>query len=305
MKSGFHTNIPLTNMSIAFSNRGLYIVDKVFPVTKVKQDSNKYLIYDSDFRVADDKKADGARSRRITYDATSATYFCDDYGLEDVITERQKRNTDAPMNLEKDTTENLTDKLYDAKEVRAAELAFTKTSWTNNTTLTAGWNDYTADVADPLSAIDTGVLTIQKAVAKVPNKAVIGRDVVTHLKNNYRVLDRIKYTQRGVVTAELIAAMCELDEIIVGNHVTDSTNEATTASGGFTWGDDMLIAYINPSPGMKQVTATKQFTTTGRRVRKWMDEEGPSEVIEVTDNYDFAQPATGAGYLIKDTDASG
>ncbi len=304
MTGTFHTNVPLTNVSIAFTNKGLHIVDKVFPVTPVKRDSDKYLVYDSDFRTPDDEKADGARSRRISFTASSASYHCEDYGLEDVVTPRQKRNTDAPLNLEKDTTENLTEKLYDAKEVRGALLAFTNTSWTNNTTLAAGWNDYTADVADPLTAIDTGVIAIQKAVARVPNKIVIGRDVVTHLKNNYMILERIKYTERGVVTGNLIAAMCEVDEVIVGNHINDTTNEVTTASGGFTWGDDMLIAFINPNSGLKQVSATKQFTTTGRKVTKW-HEPPDVDVIDVTDNYDLVQPATGAGYLIKDTDASG
>lgn len=302
----FHTNKVLTNISIDFANEANHIADKVFPRVMVKRDADKYAVYDSHFRVADDQKADGARASRVTFSATTTTYNADDYALEDVITPRQLRNTDAPINLEKDSTEFLTRQIMDNKEVRAAALLFTSASWTNNATLSATYNDYTADVADPLTAFDTGAVTVMKAIARMPNKAVIGRDTLSHLKNNYKVIERIKYTQRASVTPDLLAAMFEVGEVMVGTHVNDTTNEATTSSGGFTWGDNIWLGYIETSPGLKKPSATYQFSTTGLRVRKWNDQavEG-STVIEAMDNYDLVIPATGAGYLIVDTDASG
>lgn len=305
MNSIFHTNKPLTNISISFSNAGLHIVDKLFPIVKVTRDSDKYAVYDSDFRVGEDAKADGVRANRISFGATSATYHCDDYGFEDVVTPRQIRNTDAPINIERDTVENLTEKIMDAKEVRAAALLFTTASWTNNTTLTAGYNDWTADVADPLTAVDTGAIAVMKGVAREPNKIAMGRDSLSHLKNNYKIGERIKYSERAIITPGLLAALFDVDEVMVGKHINDTTNEVTTASNGFTWSDDIFIGYINPSPGLKKVSATYQFTTTRLRVRKWWDEGPAVNTYEVTDNYDLVIPATGAGYLIKDTDASG
>lgn len=307
MNTQAHTNIPLTKLSVAYDNQGLHIAAKIAPRIKVARDIDSYYVYDSHFRVADDQRAPGTPSNRVTFDASLATYHCDDYALHDVITPRQLRNTDKPIKLQRDSMEFLTGQIKDNQEVRCAALLFTTSSWTNSATLAAGWNDYTSDVADPVAAVETGAIAVMKGGANVPNVGVMGRDVLTHLKNNYRISERMKYTQRDIVTPDIVAAMFEINKLYVGAHLNDTTNEGQTASPGFTWGDDLWLGYIDPNPGLKTRTAFAMVSSGGgRKVKIWKKPElEDSEVVEVSDNYQFIQPLTGAGYLIKDTDASG
>jgi hypothetical protein len=306
MVGTFHTNKPLTNISVAWSNQqSMLLVDKLFPRVNVVREADKYLVYDSNFRVTEDARADGAPSNQISFGATSATFQVEEYALHDVVTDRQRGNVDAPLDLERSTTENLTEMVMLGKESRAVDLMFTTTSWTNNTTLTATWNDNTADVADPLTAIDTAAIAVIKGCARMPNKVVMGRDVLTYLKNNYKIIERIKYAERALVTADLIAAMCDVPEVLIGTSLLDTTNEVTATSAGFAWTDDFWMGYIAPSPGLKTPSATYQFSTHGLQVKKWRDEDVNGDKIEVSDAYQLAIPATGAGYLIKDCNASG
>lgn len=306
MVGTFHTNKPLTNISVAWSNQqSMLLVDKLFPRVNVVREADKYLVYDSNFRIAEDTRADGTPSNQISFGASSSTFQVEEYALHDVVTDRQLGNTEAPMDLERSTTENLTEQIMLAKESRAVNLLFTTASWTNNTTLTATWNDATADVADPLTAIDTGAIAVIKGCARMPNKVVMGRDVLTYLKTNYQIRERIKYSERAIITADIIAAMCDVPEVLVGTSLLDTTNEVTSASAGFAWTDDLWIGYIAPVPGLKTPSATYQFSTHGLRVKKWRDENIEGDKVEVSDAYQLAIPATGAGYLIKDCNASG
>lgn len=307
MNRTVHTNVPLTNLSIGYDNEGLHIAQQIVGKRiMVKRDSDKYVIYDSNFRRPDDWRAPGTKSKRMSLDATTSTYNCEDYALHDVIAPRQLRNTDKPINLERDTMQELTVKILDNMEIRLAEIMFTTASWTNNATLSATWADATADAADPTTAVDTAAIAVIKGCGNVPNLGVIGRDVLSHLKVNGPISSKLKYTQRDIVTPDIVAAMFEISRLLVGQHLDDTTNEATTASVDFTWGDDVFLGYVAPAPGLKTPTALAMVSTGGRRVRNWTEEDlEDSKVIEVQDNYDFIQPLTSAGYIIKDTDASG
>ncbi len=305
MNKTVHVNVPLTNLSIGYDNEGLHIAEKIVGKRiNVTRDSDLYVVYDSNFRRPDDFRASGTEAKRASFDATTATYNCQDYALKDVITPRQMRNTDKPIMLEADTTKNLTMKVLDNMEVRLAEILFTTASWTNNTSLAATWADATADVADPISAIDTAAINVIKGSGMTPNLCVIGRDVLTHCKINGALRDRMKYTSRDVLTPDILAALFEVPQLIVGQHLDDTTNEATAASVGFTWEDNVWIGYRDPNPGLRSRTAIAMVSVGGRKVKTWNEESlEDSKVIEVSDNYQFIQPLTSAGYLIKDTNA--
>jgi hypothetical protein len=54
---------------------------------------------------------------------------------------------------------------------------------------------------------------------------VLGADAITSLKNHPDIIDRIKYTQRGVVTEDLLASLFDVDKILV-SYATQETSRS-------------------------------------------------------------------------------
>jgi hypothetical protein len=301
-----HTNKILTNISIDYSNAGNWLADKVCPPVKVERASDSFRSFDTTFRTAPDELANGAPANTLTRTVATATYYAPEYGNRAVITDRDQINSDNPSEDEQAETLGITENILNNKERRLIDLLFTTTTFSNGTTLAATWNDNTSDVADPVTAVDTGVLSVMKNSGRVPNVAIMGRSTLSHLKNNYKVMDRIKYAQGGVVTADLAAAMFEIDKLYIGNHVQDISNDAGAATGTFSWGDNMFIGFVAPNASRLTPSALAQFSPTGGlKVKRYRNEELRGNVIEVNDSYVFKALATGAGYFINDTNADG
>jgi hypothetical protein len=128
------------------------------------------------------------------------------------------------------------------------------------------------------------------------------------------ILDKIKYTQRGVLTAELLAAVCEVDAVLVGDAIKSSAKE-TKAGTDFTaadiWevntGKGMGFLFFRPrSPGLKTPAAGYQCREAyedgaARRVTTWREAAEHQDVYEVAETTDILQVSAACGYLFKDT----
>jgi hypothetical protein len=125
-------------------------------------------------------------------------------------------------------------------EIEQANLARNTASYaaSNRVALGAGsrWSDPTVD---PMIAFDVGREAIRAAIGVYPNTVCLGARVMTALKRNPLMLDRIKYTQRGVITEEILAEVFEVERVVVGKAI--SVDQADAASD--VWGTDAILAY--------------------------------------------------------------
>ena len=118
-----------------------------------------------------------------------------------------------------------------------------------------------------------------------------------NLKLDATILDKIKYTERGVVTADLIASMIGM-RVIIGKAVI-STDEETVAGTEFTaqdlWAYNYttttalagmaFMAFVPPAPALKTPSAGYTFRWKDRVTKRWREEDIHSDVIEVSENY--------------------
>ena len=79
----------------------------------------------------------------------------------------------------------------------------------------------------------TRIETIRSNTGFKPNVMVIDHGTYNSLKKVDALLDRIRYTQRGILTAELLAAMFDLDQLLIGEAIY-STAKETKAGTDFT-----------------------------------------------------------------------
>src|SRR3972149_4924923 len=123
------------------------------------------------------------------------------------------------------------------------------------------WND---DASTPIEDITLAGVAMAGLTGKRPNVIVCGPSVLQSLKNHPDVLDRIKYTEKGIVTADFLSSLMEVEEIVVPWGVTNSATEGGTEDTAFITDKTLLLAYREPNPGLMKASAGYIFVWAGR-----------------------------------------
>src|ERR1700719_12113 len=232
----------LTNISIAYQN-DTYMADMVFPEIQVAKVSGFYWVYDkSKCVVADDKRAPSTRANRVDYGLTKTPYGpLIEHALEQDIPDEVVDQASAPLDPNIDATENVTDRILLSKEVDAFTQCSNTAVITQNVTLSGAsqWSQYAT--SDPIGDVRTARDTVKKAVLKMPNRLLLGYEVLSILNNHPEIIERIKYSQLGVVTPELLAEIFMIEEVWVADAEQNVANEAQTADMEYVWGKNAWV----------------------------------------------------------------
>jgi hypothetical protein len=234
---------------------------------------------------------------------SSDSYLIEEHSEHDLVPFREIEEADAALQPRQDAAASIVEQLLINKEVAAAALLFATAAAANVVSIAASakW-DYTT-TTQPIDAIDTGMFTLPKEIGKAPNTAVTGNDVWKVLKNHDDILDRIKYSQKGIVTQDLVAALLDLDNLYVGKAVKMTSQEGSASEGtAYIWGKNLLLTYVQPRPSKKALTHAYQFVKRGSsvQVKEWEDTDSASMKIEGSLFYDMKIVSSLCGYLMID-----
>lgn len=295
----------LSKISVAFRNP-VYIAPDIAPVIPSQVDAGKYAVYNQPdwFRNEAAKRAAGTRAKRGDYGISFDSYLCEEIAFAREVPDEIRRNAMDPIRPDQDATDYATDKILLAKEVRVATQMTTAANWAtgNSTTLsgTGQWSDYSG--SDPISDIETAKDTIHGKTGMLINTMVLPFNVWQKLKHHPDVVDRIKYSQRGVVTLELLQELFDIERIMLARALYTTTNEGVAAASTtytYVWGKDVVLAYVAKNPGVQQPTAMYQFSSGARAVRRWREEAEHQDVVEAYELIDEVIVSTLLGYVIK------
>ena len=289
----------LSNVSIRYSNES-YIADAIFPTIRTAKQTGKYYLYDkSNLRLANTQRAAGSGANEIDFGLSTSNFYCEDHALKEFVADEIQDQADAALNPLIDTTETLTDQMLLDREVRLANILTSTAKLTNNTTLsgTSQWSDYVN--SDPISDVRTARTTIHQNIFRKPNTLIIGKPVFDVLIDHPQIVDRIKYSQLGVASSELLARVFQLEKVLVGEAGQNTANEGQTDVLAYVWGKNAIVAYVTPSAGLKKVSLGYTFTYAARQVKRWRDEDREGTYVRIgQDNYVQQLIAAAAGYLI-------
>jgi len=297
----------LSNLSQKYANDDTAFIHTKLPVISVAKESDKYYVFGRDhFRIPETVRADGAKANRVNYTLSTSSYELEEHSLEEVVTDRQRANADKSLQPDVDATENLTSRIMLKKELQAKNVIFTTTSFSNNHSLTSTlkWNVLTT-LSDPIGDVATATSVIMKNTGQKANTVIVGYDAWKGLTNHPNILERIKYSERGIITNELIAAVFDVDNVQVGSAIYDTGIEGAAApSTTYIWNSDAFIGYMEPRPKMKSASALYQFVKSNYTgypysVRKYRDDEVKGDVIEVSTMHDSKAVASLSGYLVR------
>lgn len=303
-QSDVHVDVPLTNMSVAYlSDMAEFQADNLAPVMPSDKQSNKFFKFTKDFwfRDALQKRGPGAEAPRLGYGITTDSFFADLWSGAKPIDDQVRANQDSPLDADRNAMQFVT-RLAALRREKSFATNFLATSkWdtdvTGNTSTSAygsntvkQWDQ--ASNTSPLEDIAFYKTKIKLNTGITPNVLVIGQQVWDALKNHAELLSRITGGSNNgnpaQVTKQLVAAVMELEEIVVMSAVENTANQGGTFAGSFIAGKTGLLMYRDKTAALEAVTACRTFTwqqyagnANGTRILKYRQEQIHSDIIEV------------------------
>ena len=313
-----HIDRALTNISVAYmQDANAFIADKVFPIVKVKRQSDVFYVYNKGDFMRDEAALRGAGTESAGGDygvEAADPYYCRKHAFHKDVTAEERANYDEPLDADRDATDFVTQKMLIRREMEWASKFFKEGIWGKEISGAASasgnnvvyWDEPTSNPIKDIT--DAGVEMASKTGYK-PNTLVLSPFAFNALKNHEDVLDRVKYTQKGIVTADLLATLFEVDNVYVAWSVVNTAAKGKEDNVNFIMGKHALLCYSNPTPALKKPSAGYIFAWTGlegsgaygnRIVRLPMDMLGlGTERIEGEAAFDCKQIAADLGVFFK------
>lgn len=311
---------PLQDVAVRYRN-GQYIGDKVFPIIdKVapKAKITKYL-KGAWFRDEAGIRAPGTEAPRGGYGTTYIDVNTAEYSFAKEVTDEDRRNAKVagapPLNPDTEAVEFAAAKI-DIKKERTIKGLIAATTWADGNVggedaeglwAAGAGNTFLADIAKGIKAIHNGT-------GFKPNRLVIDLGTFLSLKEESTVLDKIKYTQRGVLTVDILASLLELEQVLIGEAFYSSAKE-TKAGTDFTaapiWEINAtkgmgFLFHAPATPSLKVPSAGYQARAAyedgmARRISTWRENARHQDVYDVAEETHIVAAASDLGYLFKDT----
>lgn len=285
-------NAALTDFALWYMQQDSnFIAEKIAPPLKVAKENDKYYKFDrGNWRTTYDIRQITSEANRTNMPVLSTdSYSVEQHSLFDLVDYREISNADNALTPRQDAVASIMEQLMVNREVAVAQTFFTTTAVGSKLSgSTATQWDYTSTTT-PIEDITARMFAVNAEIARMPNTAYTGPDVWRVLKNHADVLDRIKYTQKGVVGTDLLASLLGVNQFLVGNGVQMTTVEGEASEAvAYIYADNVLVSYVNPNPSKKALTHGHIFTTEsgGVTVREWDQQANSSVHIEGSIFYD-------------------
>lgn len=268
-----HIDRALTDVSVAYiQDQNAFIADKIFPIIPVTRQSDLYFIYDKETFFLDDaaERGNGEESTGGDYNVEkSEPYFCRVYAYHKNVTDRDRLNMENPLDADRDATEFVTQKLLVKRERDFVEKYLKTGVWGLDVTgVDSNPTDETQCIKwnKPLSNIIQDIRKYKRHMLEntgyEPNTLCLSRGAYDALCDHEEILDRIKYTQKGQVTKDLIASLLEIENVEVSNAVY-KTQKGEGGEMKFVSKNNALLCYTTDRPSLKRPSAGYIFAWTG------------------------------------------
>jgi hypothetical protein len=322
--SDVHINAPLSMVSVAHMQKADYIATRIFPKVPVSKRSDIFWKYSkSDWRRTDAKRrAPGTESAGVGWNNNTDLYYCDVYAVHKDIEDQTRANADSVFRLDRDATRFITNQLLLRRDIDWANAYFKAGVWDTEYT-GVGANpgsgeflQWDLSASDPLSDVTGWQIDFKLLTGYDLNFMVLGAKVWKALKNHPAILDRIKFTQKGVITKELVASFFDIERLEIayvsqatGPQINDAALQDAAASYDFVVNPTgVLLGYAPSAPSLMTPSAGYTFTWTGYlgggqnglRVKRFRMEHLASDRVEAEMTYDMKVVSPDCGIFLID-----
>lgn len=271
----------LSDVAVAYmQSADRFISSKVFPSVPVQYPHGKYDIYDRDswYRIAAKPRGPAEESAGSGYTLRQGTYNVPVEAVHKDLDAQTVASAMPPEDPRRNSTRWVTLQLLLRKEQKWAQAFFKSGVWSTDVTGVTGsspgasqvtrWNDHTN--SQPIEDVDNYMTVIEQSTGYTPNTLVLGKQVFIDLKNHPEILDRIKYTQTGVLTEQIIAEVFGVEQVLVARAIYEPQAETTSPSTVpmtdyqfLVSSTSALLCYAAPAPSIEEPSGGYHFNWTG------------------------------------------
>lgn len=293
----------LTNISVKFANPAAsFLAEKIFPTIPVDKKTGYYFVYDkTNLKSVADERSGNSRANRVDFDMTKTAYGpLIEHSLETFIEDDVLDQYDSPLAPRQDAAEMLTERMLINKEKALATKLTNTGIVTQNVTLSGGdqFSDYGS--SDPFSVIQTGKDAVRLNGMVPVNTAIIGYEAWSKIQHHPDLLERVKYSEKGVITVEQFKALFGLQNVWIADAIENTADDGATDAMSYIWGKNLILAYVNSSPKLRSVSFGYHLQLKNARViDRWDDRTVKGEYVRITDYYENKLVNAEAAYLIK------
>ena len=299
----------LTNMSIGFRN-DRFFYDLVAPMQVVPQPSGQFTVWESEYwfrRQEGSDRGSHAPYVRVGYEVGYDNYRTSEIGFEKLLADPDVAASQLPENLEAQDVAFITNLMQMELEGRTVESLFTTGVWGTDKTLsgTNQWSDLS--MSDPIQDVYDAITKIREMTGVPPNRMFMGQQVWKQLKEHPDITEKYKYTQTGIMTPQLVAAVLDIPELYIGDTVevkgAENRGSGATYARTKVWGPHALIT-VNNTPQLGVANGAYNFVWDEKGNVPWAIENYREESVRATINRIFTHFTTKVvskehGYFIK------
>lgn len=248
-----------------------------------------------------------AKANESTYSrSTSEKGPLNEHSLSSFITERQYKlgGKAGPISVENQVVEGIASQMELVDEKALADFFSDTANITHYNTLTGAdkWSQF--GTSDPFSDIVTAIVAHNAYSPADINAAWLAKDSWLQIVDHPAFLDRIKWSNTGVMTIEdflKLMAPYGIEKLWVGDAKINTANENATPAYANIWGNNFWMGYVTDAPEAQEINGGYKFRLAdSRRVtREQKANPNGSEIVN-TDFYDHIALSTDVYYMIED-----
>ncbi len=302
----------LTEFAIGYRPAGNLIGKRVAPVVPVlTRTGTIYQFGKEGFRVHNSTRAARAHPKQLEFALGSDSYATAEHALstqldleKEIGEARRVGGRPMEMRLERKATMMVQHNLELELEKAVADSVFADGNYESGNKVTlAGadqWKDSAGDpgtTSNPISDIREGINAARDDMGVRPNKLVFGYEAWDSLIDHPDILERIKYSERAVITEAMIAQLFNVREVMVGESVYSADGNVFTD----IWGDKVACLFDPPDADLVEGTTphTVIFELSGYPIVKTYDDAINRNYL-VFREYQVKLVSNAYGYLIQD-----
>jgi hypothetical protein len=313
--SDVHVQVPLTQVMIAYAQQTKdFIADKVFPVVPVDHQADFYYRYGRRAYLQTNAalRAPGTETPGVEWTFTKNPFFAPVWGLHNDIEDQLRSNADANFQLDTAGTELITQQMLLRRDLQWISSYFASNIWgetltgvTSTSPTTGNFTQFDVAGSTPIELFRAAKLRFKRRTGMMPNIAVFSANAYNALLDHPEIIERIKYTQAGFVTEQLIAQAIGIDQVLVASAVqatnydeeiiadTAPTTQWITGASSGADANGVLLVYSAPKPSRAIPSAGYTFawngylgaSAWGGRIKKYRMEHIASDRIEIEAAY--------------------
>lgn len=257
----------LTNFSMAWrQGQDQFIAPAAATPVPVNNQSDKYAIFPRGYFWRDEAEVRplGGRPVQVGYKVENGQYLAEEWALEHTIDDRQRANTDQPYNLDESGVMLLEGKMMIREDRIWSQSFFREGIWAYDYEGNVDFAEFNDLAADPVATVNKFRRVVSKGSGFKANTIVLGANVADALDIHPAITERIKYTQTGIITLQLLAQMFKVKNVIVAESMYNAANEGADDDLQYIVDENgFWMGYIEPTARMNAPTAIARFAWTG------------------------------------------